>query len=173
MEVLDLYDINGIKTEKTMIRGNKVPDGYYRRKIGIEIFNSHNEMLIQKVSKERAFWKNKWTPSVSGSVSTGETSQQTARREAKEELGIEIDFSNIRPAFTINFCEGFDDIYLINKDLNLTNLSLQKEEVAEVKWANKDEIIKMINTGEFIPLHESIVEMMFTFKDTNSSYKEN
>ncbi|ATZ18176.1 NUDIX hydrolase [Mesoplasma melaleucae] len=173
MEVLDLYDMNGIKTDKTMIRGTKVPEGCYKRKIVIGIFNSNNEMLIQKVAKERTYWTNKWTPSVSGSVWTGETSQQTAAREAKEELGINIDFSKIRPAFTINFYEDFNDIYLIKKDLNLNDLVLQKEEVAEVKWASKAEIIKMTNTNEFIPLHESIIEMMFTFKDTDSSYKGN
>ncbi|AVN63854.1 nucleoside diphosphate hydrolase [Mesoplasma florum] len=171
MEILDLYDILGNKTDQTMIRGTKPPKGFYRRKITIGIFNNKEEMLIQKVSKERKYWTGMWTPSVSGSVSTGENSQSTASREAKEELGLEIDFSNIRPSFTINFSKGFDDFYLIKKEVEIEKLILQKEEVEEVKWASKQEIIDMIKTGEFLPFHFEIIDLMFLLKDEQGSYR--
>ncbi|ATZ21712.1 NUDIX hydrolase [Mesoplasma tabanidae] len=171
MEILDLYDVTGNKTDQTMVRGTKPPKGFYRRKITIGIFNDKEEMLIQKVSQERKYWTGMWTPSVSGSVSTGETSQLTASREAKEELGLNIDFSDIRPAFTINFSEGFDDFYLIKKEVKIEKLVLQKEEVAEVKWATKQQIIDMIKTGEFLPFHFEIIDLMFLLKDEQGSYR--
>lgn len=38
----------------------------------------------------------------------------------------------------------FNEYYIVNKDIAISNLSLQTEEVSEVKWVDKDEIIKRV-----------------------------
>ena len=84
-----------------------------------------------------------------------------AQRELQEELGIHIDFSEARPHITNHFEYGFDDIYFVEQELNLSTLQLQYEEVQAVKWASKEGIIEMIRAGEFIPYYESLITYIF------------
>ncbi len=72
---------------------------------------------------------------------TGDSSQEAAERETEEELGLKINLKKCKPHLTINFETGFDDIYLIEKEVNIENLKLQQEEVQSVKWASKEEIL--------------------------------
>jgi isopentenyldiphosphate isomerase len=62
---------------------------------------------------------------------------------------------------TINFNNGFDDVYLIEQEVDIDNLSLQYEEVQNVKWASKEEIFSMIESGEFIPYYQSLIQLFF------------
>ena len=43
----------------------------------------------------------------------------------------------------------------IKNDIDVSKLTLQKDEVCDVKWATKDEISKMILSGEFINTNNS------------------
>lgn len=74
---------------------------------------------------------------------------------------MQIDFQHIRPHLTINFENGFDDIYLIQEDVDLHTLTLQYEEVQNVKWASKEEILTMIKNEEFLPYYESLIDLLF------------
>ena len=44
----------------------------------------------------------------------------------------------------------FDDYFIIKLDVDIKDVVLQEEEVADAKWATKDEIIQMIKSGEFV-----------------------
>ena len=52
-------------------------------------------------------------------------------------------------------------MYLIQKDLEISQLKLQYEEVQAVKWASKDEIFQMIDKQIFIPYHKSLIKLLF------------
>jgi len=90
-----------------------------------------------------------------------ETSRDAASRELQEELGISFDFSTIRPHMNVNFDFGFDDIYLIEADIALSQLVLQPEEVQNVKWASESEILQMIENQTFIPYYPSLIQLFF------------
>ena len=66
---------------------------------------------------------------------------------------------------TIDFGHGFDDFYTVTKDVDLSSLKLQYEEVQQVKWADADEIKSMIDKGIFIPYNKSFIDVLFHFKD--------
>ena len=102
-----------------------------------------------------------WDISVGGSAVQGDDSQTAAEREVLEELGIKLDLQGIRPHFTFNFDRGFDDIYLIEKDIDLSELNLQYEEVQNAKWATREEILQMIEKEEFIPYYPSLINLFF------------
>lgn len=102
--------------------------------------------------------------SVGGSAVKGDSSRVAAEREALEELGLKIDLDDIRPRFTVNFKNGFDDFYCIEQNVDISELKLQYEEVQNVKWATKDEIKKMIDDKIFIPYHKSLIDMLFWFR---------
>ncbi|MFC0272959.1 NUDIX domain-containing protein [Metabacillus herbersteinensis] len=161
MELWDVYDINRNKTDRTWVRGEELQPGDNHLVIHVCIFNSNGDMLIQQRQPFKEGWPNMWDLTVGGSAIAGDTSQTAAQRELYEEIGLKLDFQQIRPHLTINFEKGFDDIYLIEKNVQLHMLTLQYEEVQNVKWASKGEILTMIKNGEFIPYYESLIQLLF------------
>lgn len=165
MELLDLYDHRRNPTGETMVRGTPVPSGRYRCVVHICLFNSAGQLLIQQRQANAPRWPDYWDVSAAGGVSSGETPQIAATRETKEELGLDIDFSNAAPAFSVTFSEGFDDFFIISKDVDLASLRLQPEEVQAVRWATQEEILAMIDDGRFIPYRKSLVDLLFFFRN--------
>lgn len=161
MELWDLYDINRNKVNRTWVRGEKLQPGHYHLVIHVCIFNSNGDMLIQQRQPFKEGWPNMWDLTVGGSAIAGDTSQTAAQRELNEEIGLKLDFQQIRPHITINFENGFDDIYLIEENVQVDTLALQYEEVQNVKWASRKEILTMIKDGTFIPYYESLIHLIF------------
>lgn len=107
------------------------------------------------------------------SAVSGDTSQTAAEREVFEEIGYKIDLENVRPSLTVNFEHGFDDIYLVECEINIDTLTLQYDEVQEVKWASIDEIKLMIDDGSFIPYHKSLIELLFFMRKRMGTHMKN
>lgn len=136
MEIWDIYTKDRIKTGKTRKRKEAFHPGEYHLVVHICIFNSKGDMLIQQRQPFKDGWPNMWDITVGGSSLTGENSAQAAHRELKEEIGLSVDFTDIRPHLTVNFEYGFDDYYLLEMDVDTQTLQLQHEEVQAVKWAD-------------------------------------
>lgn len=172
MELWDLYTKEGIRTGQTMVRGEKQPEGLYHLVVHVCIFNDQGKMLIQQRQTDKEGWPNQWDISVGGSAISQESSQAAAQRETFEELGLHLSFDKLRPSFTINFENGFDDVYLIHQEIEISQLNLQVEEVQQVKWASCDEIIQQIKQGEFIPYHKSFIQMCFDMRKSLGAHQQ-
>ena len=107
METWDAYDVDRIPTGKSVIRGAKHPEGLYHMVVHVAIFSTDGRLLIQQRCTQKATFPEKWDVTVGGSALSGETSRQAMHRELCEELGIDIDFSDIRPRLTANFEDGY------------------------------------------------------------------
>lgn len=117
-------------------------------------------------------FSGKWDVSVGGSAVAGENSRQAASRELYEELGISHDFSHDRPMLTVHFERGFDDVYVIHKDIPISELKLQPEEVQAAKWADRDEIYSLIDSGAFIPYYKSFIDMLFNYRIKRGNFSK-
>lgn len=170
MEIWDLYDKDRIKTGETMVRGNQFKENTYHLVVHVCIFNLEGKMLIQQRQPFKDGWPNMWDIAVGGSAVSGDTSQLAAEREVYEEIGYKLSLDGIRPSLTINFDKGFDDIYLIQKDIDISKLKLQYEEVQSVKWASKEEILSMIDEDIFIPYHKSLIDLLFFMRTSKNSH---
>ncbi len=163
MEYQDLYNLHRQKINIIHKRGETMPPNTYRIVIHVCIFDSNNKMLIQKRTENKSSWPNMWDVSVGGHVLVNETSEAAAMRETKEELGIDIDLNNQCPILTNHFENGFDDFYIVVKDID--KIMIQEEEVSEVKWASEKEILQMIYDHTFIPYYTSFISLLFEMKD--------
>ena len=173
-ELWDVYDADRIRTGRTVARGSAAADaaGVYHMVIHVCIFNARDEMLIQQRQPFKRGWSNLWDVTVGGSAVGGDSSRAAAERELFEELGLRMDFEHARPAFTINFDNGFDDFYLAETEVDLLALTLQYEEVQRVKWASKAEIFRMMESGEFIPYHTGLIEMCFAMRGQTGAIRQ-
>jgi len=177
MEIWDLYDINRVKTGETIERGKTLPPNSYHMVVHVCIFNSKGEMLIQHRQTHNHGWSNMWDVTCGGSATFGDTSQQAAERELYEEIGYKYDFSAIRPQFTMNFLHekidrgGFDDWYCIHAEVDIDTLKVPNDEVQRVKWATKDEILRMHDSGEFVQYYRNLIELLFEKQTKYGAYK--
>ena len=170
MEIFDLYTAEREKTGKTMVRGEPVPEGFYRLVIHVCIFHPDGRMLIQQRQPFKSGWSNFWDVSVGGSAVSGDSSRSAAERETLEELGLSIDLSEVRPTLTIHWEHGFDDYYVLTMPVDLQALRLQYEEVQKVRWATLEEILQMIGDGQYIPYEKSLIELLFFRKDHRGAH---
>lgn len=165
MELVDLYDENRIPLGKTAERGAPREPGEYRMVVHVCVFDRQGRLLIQQRTPQKFIFPNLWDVSVGGGVDAGETSRQGAEREFREELGYPLDLGGLRTSITVNFDGGFDDFYLLTKDLDLDSLVLQKEEVQAVRWAALEEILDMMDQGTFIPYPRGFLQFLFDMRD--------
>ena len=172
MEKWNLYTIDRVITNRVITRGDDVPKDLYRLVVHVCIFNAKNQMLIQQRQSFKEGWPNIWDVTVGGSAMIGENSRQAAMREVAEELGLKIDLKNTPPVITKYFSEGFDDIYILEKEIDISKLTLQYEEVQAVKWVDIEEILDMIGLKKFIPYDESFIHFLFHLHQTNSLYQK-
>lgn len=172
MEKFDLYNNDRQLVGKTIERGQNCPNDLCRLVVHICIFNKKGEMLIQQRQNTKKSWPNAWDITLGGGVQARENSRQAAKRELSEELGIDYDFSNVRPYMTINFDNGFDDFYLIEKDISLDEVAFKDNEVQAVKWATKDEILTMIESKDFIGYYPSFISALFEMRQARGVHKK-
>ena len=143
-ELRDLYDENSNVTGKTYHKGGIIPEGYYPMVVMIEIMNSKGELLMQKRSERKGgYWGV-----TGGHPKAGETPFEGIITEVKEELGLDFTNENI-----IEFDSGWDGEdcykrYFLEKDINLDDITIQEEELSEVKWFSIDELKHMVETNE-------------------------
>lgn len=165
MELVDLYDENRLPLGRTAERGAPKGPGELRLVVHVCVFDRRGRLLIQQRAPEKFIFPNLWDVSVGGGVDAGEDSRQGAEREFREELGVPLDLSGLRPSVTVNFDGGFDDFYILTKDLELGGLTLQKEEVRAVRWASLEELLDMLKEGTFIPYPEGFLRFLFDMRD--------
>ena len=154
MEYLDIVDTNGEKTGEVKPRKEIHEKGYWHRGFHVWVVNSKHEILLQRRSAIKDVYANKLYASVAGHQSSGEDEIKGIKREFEEEIGIKVNVSELEYLFTFTqevvenngkFLDNmFYDIYLLEKDIDLNKLTLQEEEVSEVKYMYFKDFEKLI-----------------------------
>lgn len=165
MEVWDLYTQDREKTGKTMVRGDKTPQGLFHLQVHVCIFNQRGQMLIQQRQSTKQWYPDLWDYSVGGSAVAGDNSIAAAQREALEELGVHIDLAGRCPAVTRWYGAIIDDYYIVTQDVNLSELTLQAEEVQTVRWANCEEILTLLREKKFCPNPSGMITLLFELSE--------
>ena len=84
-------------------------------------------------------------------------------RELREEVGIVADLSGTRPVLTVSATKTVYDIYLVGvpSAIDIEQLTLQPEEVDEVRWVTRAALLAMIADGSFVAIKPSLVDFLF------------
>ena len=161
MELLDVYNVSREKTGRTIPRGGEVAAGERLLVVHVCVMNDRRELLIQRrqVTKDR--YPGCWDLSAGGFVQSGETSQEAALRELREEVGLSVSPDALRFLLTEPFSYVLDDFYLARCSLPLSAFTMQPEEVSELKWAARAEVEAMIADGRFVDYTLSCIRQFF------------
>ncbi|WP_010294985.1 NUDIX hydrolase [Clostridium senegalense] len=153
MEVWDIYDKNGYKTGKVKEKGEKLNSGEYHLAMEAWIINSDSKILVQKRSNRCDILPGVWGLTT-GRMISGENSIDGCIREVNEELGIKISEDEMEFMRRIFRTDLIWDLYLVRKDIDLEELVLQENEVAEAKWITVNEFKEMLEEGRLFKYPE-------------------
>jgi 8-oxo-dGTP pyrophosphatase MutT (NUDIX family)/diadenosine tetraphosphate (Ap4A) HIT family hydrolase len=160
VEIWDILDENGNKTNRTIIRGQELQPGDYHLVVHIWIVNDKNEFLIQKRAEHLKLMPGIWAVT-GGSAVQGEDSLTAAVREAKEEMGIDVDLANFTKIATVKRKDNIADVWLARQNVALEDIKLQTEEVSDARWASKEAIEAMLQEGSFHNYGEAYFKRVF------------
>ena len=142
MEKWDAYGPRREKLGYELLRGEMLPRGVRHLVAHMLYYNGKGQVLLQRRSESRPIAPEMWALT-GGSALAGETSWQACVRESREEMGIvpaweqsEIPLSYMTP-------DAHVDVYLIFWNGNLNQLHLQREEVAQAAWLNREEFLRL------------------------------
>lgn len=159
-ELVDIYDsITGRKTGKIISKNKAHEEGIWHSAIHIIMLSKDkSKVLLQKRCASKKLYPNMWDITVGGHISAGEDSLVSAKREFKEELGLDLDYfefkylDKVKEEFYNNGINSkeFVYVYLVIGDVEVDSLKLQKEEVSAARWFNKREFLELVNEDKII-----------------------
>ena len=148
MELLDVVDsdnnLTGEKIDREIIHST----GLFHREVGVIIINEKNEILLEKRSPTKKQSPNKWGL-VAGHIDAGETPDNTMIREIKEEIGIDVSIEDLEFLKIVKrivkynekqYNNNFFYTYLLKTKKRISDYTIQKEELTEVKYFKIEEI---------------------------------
>ena len=143
MELEDLYDINFNKINKVIRRRlDDIPKDCYVMMSYAFIKNGDKYLL--ETADERS---NNTIAIPGGHVLAGEDGITGLKRELKEELGLEN--LNIKHIDTVLYPKNsyIFNMYLIEDEIDTTNLKSNNQEIVSIDWYTKEEIEELLKQG--------------------------
>lgn len=172
-ELVDLLNANGEKIG-VVEKSEAHKRGLWHRVVHIWILNSNRQLLIQKRSKQKSFYPNVWDVSVGGHVGAGENAVDASLREVFEEIGVSLSAKDLE--FLFSFADQIEyngvlvneiaDVFLVEKDIDISKLKLQKEEVSDAKWISLNDFFAQCFSSKFLP-HTKGYEKLAVWFDKN------
>lgn len=151
IEYWDLYDKHKKKIKKVVKRGDKLSNDEFHLVVNSWILNDEGEFLITQRASTKShplMWE-----CTGGSVLKGDESLDAAIREIKEEIGIDVDKDNANfIGTTLRYykdCPDIIDVWLFRCNVNIKDTVLQKDEVNDIMWADKNTILKLYFDNKF------------------------
>ncbi len=155
-EIWDLYSENRELLGRDHVRGEQLPLDGFHLVVHVWIRNSKGEYLISQRSANRSRYPLMWE-CVGGSVLKGEDSLQGAIREAKEEVGVDLEpdkghvlFTKVRKVMEGKIFNDIVDVWLFDYDGEVNLCDATTDEVAQVVWMNREQISDLHEQKMFV-----------------------
>ena len=157
----DLFEVYDMRRRKVGVRPRRIchsTPGLVHRSVHVLVFRPGGELILQKRSMNKDVQPGKWDTSVGGHLDRGETYLGAALREAREELGIEINGAIRLYRYFMKSEIETEDVVTF-RATHSGNLRPSVDEIEEVREWGMDEIKERLGTGLFTPNFEQEYEM--------------
>ncbi len=140
MELWDAYNLDGTLAGFDLVRGEKIPMGYFHMVCEAVIQHVDGEYLLLQRSYNKEIYPGKWEIGAGGSALKGERSIEAVLREIKEETGIDtgelVEIYNIIHQKHQAIYYGF----LLKTSCEKEAIQLQENETIAYKWISQNEL---------------------------------
>ena len=146
MELLDIVDEND-KVIGTASQEEALSKKLRRRMVHVLMFDKQGRLALQMRGKDCSFCPHHWSTSVGGHVQSGESYEQAANREFKEELGVINALSFFSKDYFISKT-GLQMFLVTYKTIFEGPFELEEGKVDKVEYFTIEEIRNMIDNNE-------------------------
>lgn len=179
-EMIEEVDAEGVPTGRSVSRHVVHRDGLWHRTVHVWVVSGKGEVLLQRRVESKENYPGLWDVSAAGHISFGETSLEAAEKELFEELGITVRAGDLHYVTSLAgeavLNEGryidreWVDIYTLRCEILLESLTLQAEEVADVRWVSLGELARRVREGDptLVPHLEEYQAMFIMLGSGNS-----
>ncbi len=173
-EYFDIVDENGKPTGKTELRSIVHTNGLWHRAVHIYFYKKTGnklDILVHLRSAKKDLKPNCWDTRFGGHVRSGQTIDQAALEEVREETGLDIDLNHLTFGYIKkrkNFPNNeFYHVYFYNYTDDMGKLKFLDEEVQMVKWMGLEDIAQDIknNPGQWAGTLGNFEEMIMYLKE--------
>ncbi|MCL1891920.1 MAG: NUDIX domain-containing protein [Alphaproteobacteria bacterium] len=145
-ELFDIYNLDGTKTGRIATMKEVKTERLAIKTAAVWFVNSNGQILLQQGGKQGHKSFGEWRLTVTGKTDAGETTLDTAQRETFEELGLNIPKDQFKLIQTLLYNDFpdypyFCDIYVVFIDFEASEIKIDKAEVADLKWFDRDYLI--------------------------------
>ncbi len=148
MEMMDVVDDNDVVVGKASQK--EVYEKFLTHRIThVLVFNRKGEMALQLRSKAKSFMPGFWSTTAGGHVQQGETYEQAALREMKEEIGIEPNLSFLSKDLYLDWTRENKLKKFLGTFKATSEVSFKTNpEVERIEFFSLDKIREMVGAGK-------------------------
>lgn len=188
MELLDIRRKDGSLTgevrERSIVHENGDLHGTTHVWIVRKSTSGAWEVLLQKRSQNKDSFPGRYDTSSAGHIPAGSDYLESALRELEEELGIHAEEADLKEAFmhcgyaeTEFYGKPFKNaeismVYIYEKEVDIAQLKLQKEEVESVCWMEYEIVLKEVREEAGNGINEKYCIFLDEFEQLGKWLKE-
>ena len=153
MELIDVLTAEGVATGVAKPKAEVHRDGDWHRSVHVWILTPDDRILVQRRALTKENNPGLWDVSCAGHISAGETAIESAIRETREELGLDIDrgelyrIASLREPCVLNHGTYIDneihEIFVVRRPVDVSALRLQVEEVCDARLVTRGELVSL------------------------------
>lgn len=151
MEIWDAYTVDRQATGQQLSRGQVIPAGLFHLVVDILVQHQDGEVLLMQRSHDRAGYPGYYEASAGGSVLSGETTREAARRELYEETGVEAHDLVLIDQKRFDQDQCLFDFFLAKTTVDKDSIKLQEGETIGYRWLNLGDLEDFLAEHSIIP----------------------
>lgn len=147
-ELIDILDSDGNHIGKTAMKSEAHKYGWFHKTVHVWFYTADGKVLLQKRGRNKKTFPLLWDASVAGHIAAGEEIKIAAKREVKEEIGIDVNPTSLQKIGVFksvqkhnpNFIDSeFHHTFICELKHHFTSLKKQETEVEELKVVSIDQ----------------------------------
>ena len=172
-EYIDIVTKEGLPTGKSALKSEIHLKGYFHNTAHVWLYTKQGEILLAERADSKSICPLLWDVSVAGHVDASETIEHAAIREVKEEIGLDLIENNLHK-IGVSECfqsypngivdNEFHHTFISELNVEIKDLSLDKNEVEDVKLVNLHEFQNLIDNigsdNHFVASNKSYYEFV-------------